>query len=57
LEHSDDPRFMSDNLRDYLNEFLVVHFDDNDLDTHWKHVRKVLERLREKKINCEDKGM
>jgi hypothetical protein len=48
---------MSDNLRDYLNEFLVVHFDDNDLDTHWKHVRKVLERLREKKINCEDKGM
>ena len=47
---------MSDNLRDYLNEFLVVYFDDNDLDTHWKHVRKALERLRERKLTWKIKA-
>ena len=49
-------RFRSDNLRDYLNEFLVVYFDDNDLDTHWKHVRKALERLRERKLTWKIKA-
>jgi RNase H-like domain found in reverse transcriptase/Reverse transcriptase (RNA-dependent DNA polymerase)/Integrase zinc binding domain/Chromo (CHRromatin Organisation MOdifier) domain/Integrase core domain len=49
-------RYMSDNLREYLNDFVVVYFDDiviysDDLDEHWKQVRKVLERLREKRIN------
>jgi reverse transcriptase-like protein len=42
-------RYMN-NLRGYLNEFVVAYFDDiviysNDLDSHWKHVRKVLEIL------------
>jgi hypothetical protein len=50
-------RFMSDDsLREFLNEFVVVYFDDiiifsDNLDDHWKHVRKVLQRLKEKKIN------
>jgi RNase H-like domain found in reverse transcriptase/Reverse transcriptase (RNA-dependent DNA polymerase)/Integrase zinc binding domain/Chromo (CHRromatin Organisation MOdifier) domain len=49
-------RYMSDNLREFLNEFVVVYFDDiiifsDDLESHWKHVREVLQRLREKKIN------
>ena len=49
-------RFMSDNLREFLNEFVVVYFDDiiiysDNLDDHWKHVRQVLQRLKEKKIN------
>ena len=40
-------RFMSDSLREFLNEFVVVYFDDiiifsDNLDDHWKHVRKVL---------------
>lgn len=49
-------RFMSENLREFLNEFVVVYFDDiiifsDNLEDHWQHVRKVLQRLKEKKIN------
>ena len=49
-------RFMSDNLREYLNECVVIYFDDivifsNDLETHWKNVREVLKRLRERGVN------
>jgi hypothetical protein len=49
-------RYMNENLHDFINDFVAVYFDDiiifsDDLETHWKHVRTVLERLREKKIN------
>jgi hypothetical protein len=49
-------RFMSDNLREFLNEFVVVYFDDiiifsDNLEEHWQQVRKVLQRLKERKIN------
>jgi hypothetical protein len=49
-------RFMSDNLREFLNEFVVVYFDDivifsNSLEEHWKHVRQVLSRLKERRIS------
>jgi Reverse transcriptase (RNA-dependent DNA polymerase) len=49
-------RFMNNNLHDYINDFVAVYFDDiiifsDDLATHWRHVRKVLQRLREKGIN------
>jgi hypothetical protein len=48
-------RYMSENLREFLNEFVVIYFDDiviysDNFDTHWIHVRKVLERLKENKI-------
>ncbi len=49
-------RFMSENLREFLNDFVVVYFDDiiifsENLEDHWKHVRSVLQRLKEKQIN------
>jgi len=49
-------RFMSENLREYLNEYVVVYFDDiiifsDNLEDHWRHVRTVLQRLKEKRIN------
>ena len=49
-------RYMRDNLREYLNDFVVVYFDDivifsDDLETHWKHVKQVMQRLKEKRIN------
>ena len=49
-------RYMSDNLREFLNEIVTIYFDDiivhaSDLETHWKNVRKVLTRIREKGIN------
>jgi hypothetical protein len=49
-------RFMSDNLREFLNEFVVIYFDDiiifsDNLEDHWKHVQQVLQRLKEKKRN------
>jgi hypothetical protein len=55
-------RFMSENLREFLNDFVVVYFDDiiiysDDLETHWKHVQRVLQRLKEKKINLKLKKM
>ena len=44
--------YMNDTFRDFLDEFLVVYLDDmliysDNLKEHRKHVRKVLERLRE----------
>lgn len=53
-------RFMSDVLREYLNDFVVVYFDDiiifsNELDTHWRQVRQVLQTLRERKIELKIK--
>jgi reverse transcriptase-like protein/integrase-like protein/chromodomain-containing protein len=53
-------RFMSENLREFLNDFVVVYFDDiiiysDDLETHWKHVRRILQRLKEKEINLKIK--
>ena len=49
-------RYMSDSLREFLNEIVTVYFDDiivfaEDLETHWKNVRKILTRIREKGIN------
>jgi reverse transcriptase-like protein len=49
-------RFMTENLYEFINDFVAVYFDDiiifsKDLKTHWHHVRTVLERLRKKKIN------
>lgn len=49
-------RFMNRNLHEFINDFVAVYFDDiiifsDDLTTHWQHVRQVLEKLREKKIN------
>jgi hypothetical protein len=50
-------RFMSLTLREFLiNDFVVAYFDDiiiysKDLDTHWKHVQRVLQRLHEKGID------
>jgi RNase H-like domain found in reverse transcriptase/Reverse transcriptase (RNA-dependent DNA polymerase)/Integrase zinc binding domain/Chromo (CHRromatin Organisation MOdifier) domain/Integrase core domain len=49
-------RFMSNILRDFLNEFVVVYFDDiiiysENLDEHWQHVERVLTKLQEARIN------
>jgi reverse transcriptase-like protein len=49
-------RFMTENLYEFINDFVAVYFDDiiifaKDLKTHWRHVRTVLERLRKKRIN------
>ena len=60
-------RYMNNVLRPFLNDFVVVYFDDiiifsRNEEEHWEHVRKVLERLQEAKINlkikkCEFKVM
>lgn len=49
-------RYMTANLHDFINDYVAVYFDDiiiysKDLKTHWQHVRNVMKRLREKKIN------
>jgi reverse transcriptase-like protein/integrase-like protein/chromodomain-containing protein len=49
-------RYMTANLHDFINDYVAVYFDDiiiysKDLKSHWRHVRNVLERLREKRIN------
>jgi hypothetical protein len=55
-------RFMSDNLRQFLNEFVVVYFDDiiifsDNLEDHWRHVKQVLQRLKEKGVSLKLKKM
>lgn len=54
-------RYMSDNLREFLNDFVVVYLDDitifsEDLESHWDKVRKVSTRIQEKKINLKLKN-
>jgi hypothetical protein len=49
-------RYMTDNLYEFINDFVAIYFDDivifsKDLESHWRHVRTVLERMRKKKIN------
>jgi hypothetical protein len=53
-------RYMSNILREFLNDLVVVYFDDiiifsKDEETHWQHVRKVLRRLQETKVNLKVK--
>jgi len=48
-------RYISDNLFEFINDFVAVYFDDiiifsKDLESHWKHVRMVLERLKERNV-------
>jgi hypothetical protein len=43
---------VNDNFLDFLDEFLVIYLNDliiynNSLQNHQKHVKKVLQRLRE----------
>jgi Reverse transcriptase (RNA-dependent DNA polymerase) len=45
-------RYMSNILREFVNDFVVVYFDDiiiysNNLEEHWRQVRKVLGKLKE----------
>ncbi len=47
--------FMNDTLMNYLNEFVVVYLDNiivysNNKKEHIRHVRKILQRLRETNI-------
>src|SRR5882762_3268546 len=49
-------RYMTDNLYEFINDFVAVYFDDiiifsKDLETHWRHVRAVLKKMKERKIN------
>jgi transposase InsO family protein len=53
-------RYMSNVLKPFLNDFVVVYFDDiiifsKDEAEHWEHVKRVLRRLREAKINLKIK--
>jgi transposase InsO family protein len=53
-------RYMSNILREFLNDFVVVYFDDiiifsKDEEAHWQHVRKVLKKLQEAKVNLKIK--
>jgi transposase InsO family protein len=53
-------RFMSNILREFVNDFVVVYFDDiiiysNNIKEHWQQVRKVLERIKEHKVNLKIK--
>ena len=51
---------MSDTLREYWNDFVMVYFDDikifPSLETRWEHVQKVLRKLKEKRINLKVKN-
>jgi transposase InsO family protein len=49
-------RYMSNILRQFLNDFVVVYFDDiivysNNPEDHWRHVKQVLEKIKEHKVN------
>jgi RNase H-like domain found in reverse transcriptase/Reverse transcriptase (RNA-dependent DNA polymerase)/Integrase zinc binding domain/Chromo (CHRromatin Organisation MOdifier) domain len=49
-------RYMNDILHEHLNDFVVIYFDDivifsDTIEEHWNHVRKVLQKLKEKRIN------
>jgi hypothetical protein len=53
-------RFMSKVLMEFINDFVVVYFDDivifsKDLEEHWIHVEKVLKKIKEAKINLKAK--
>ena len=48
-------RLMNHVLRNFIGKFLVVYFDDiliysKTLDSHMRHVKKVLEVLRQEKL-------
>ncbi len=50
--------FMNDTLMNYLNEFVVAYLDDiivysNNKKKHIRHVRKILQRLRETNIQTD----
>ncbi len=50
--------FMNDTFMNYLNEFVIAYLDDiivynNNKKEHVKHVRKVLQRLREVEIQAD----
>jgi hypothetical protein len=50
--------FMNDILMNYLNEFVVTYLNDiivysNSKKEHIKHVRKILQRLREAEIEAD----
>ena len=50
-------RLMNDALRDFLDRFVIVYLDDiliysPSMEEHQKHVRQVLDRLREMKLYC-----
>ncbi len=57
-EPSTFQNFMNDILMDYLDEFVVAYLDDiivysNSKREHIKHVRKILQRLREANIQTD----
>jgi len=53
-------RYMSNILREFVNDFVVVYFDDiiiysNSLEEHWQQVRDVLKKLKEHRVNLKIK--
>ena len=49
-------RYMSNILREFVNDFVVVYFDDiiiysENPEDHLRHVRKVLEKIKRHKVN------
>jgi transposase InsO family protein len=53
-------RYMSNILREFVNDFVVVYFDDiiiysNSLEEHWQQVREVLKKLKEHRVNLKIK--
>jgi DNA polymerase III gamma/tau subunit len=57
-ESSTFQNFMNDTLMNYLNEFVIAYLNDiivynNSKKEHIKHVRKILQRLREANIQAD----
>jgi hypothetical protein len=57
-ESSTFQNFMNDTLMNYLNEFVIAYLDDiivysNSKKKHIRHVRKILQRLREANIQTD----